>query len=114
YSSPTGLVGCLDAKTGNAIWSVNVREKFQGKGFGFGYAITPTVEDDRVILPVGGPDASLVALHADDGRTLWQTGSDPASYCPVLPITFQGRRCVVGYLQTAFILVESATGKLPH
>src|SRR5438093_9753740 len=114
FSSPTGLVGCLDAGTGKAIWSINVREKFQGKGFDFGYSITPTVEDDRVILPVGGPDASLVALHAGNGRTLWQTGSDPASFCPALPITFQGRRCVVDYLQNAFVLVECATGKLLH
>lgn len=114
YVSPTGLVGCMDAKTGAAVWSLNVREKFQGKGFGFGYAPTPLVEDERVILPVGGPSASLVALHAEDGRVLWATGSDPASYCPALPITFQGRRCVAAYLQNSLVVVELATGKLLH
>ena len=67
-----------------------------------------------MIVPVGGPDASLVALHVDDGRTLWTAGSDPASYCPALPITFQGRRCIVGYLQNSLILVDAATGKLLH
>src|SRR5205085_11987181 len=51
---------------------------------------------------------------ADDGRTLWATGSDPASYCPALPIVFQGRRCVVGYLQNALVLVDCADGKLLH
>lgn len=114
YASPTGLVGCLDARTGTSIWSLNVREKFQGKGLDFGFAATPLVEEDRVILPVGGENASLVALRADDGRTLWATGSDPASYCPAFPIDFEGRRCVVGYLQNAFVLVDSATGKELH
>src|SRR5262245_33802171 len=114
YSSPTGLVGCLDAATGAPVWSLNVIEKFQGKGTGFGYAATPLVEDDRVILPVGGPSAGLVALHADDGRTLWTAGSDPASYCPAFPLTLGGRRCVAGYLQNSLLLVEAASGKVLH
>ena len=29
-----------------------------------------------------------------------------------MPITFRGRRLVVGYLENSFILVEAATGKL--
>jgi hypothetical protein len=96
------------------LWSLNVLEKFHGDGFDFGYAATPLVEDDRVILPVGRPSAALVALHADDGRTVWTAGSDPASYCPALPITFEGRRCVVGYLRNALVLVDLAGGKLLH
>ena len=112
YSSPTGLVGCMDAASGATVWSLNVREKFNGKGYGFGYAATPLVEDERVILPAGGPSASLVALDAADGHALWAAGSDPASYCGALPITFQGRRCVVGYLENALVVVEAATGKM--
>jgi outer membrane protein assembly factor BamB len=114
FASPSGLVGCMDARTGANLWSLNVRDKFDGKGYGFGCAATLLVEDERVILPVGGPRASLVALHVDDGRTLWATGSDPASYCPALPITLQGRRCVVGYLENALVVLESSTGKLLH
>ena len=114
YASTTGKVGCVDANTGAELWSLSVKERFQGKGWGFGYSATPLVEDDKVILPVGGPNASLVALHVEDGRTVWQTGNDPASYCPAMPITFQGRRCVVGYLQNALILVDLASGALLH
>src|ERR1019366_7144181 len=112
FASTNGLVGCVDAKTGAEQWSINVLTKFKGKGCGFGYAATPLVEDDKVIVPVGGPDASLVALHVDDGRTVWAVGSDPASYCPAMPITFRGRRLVIGYLQNGMILVELATGQL--
>ncbi len=112
YASTSGLIGCVDADKGAPIWSLNVKEKFAGKGFGFGYAATPLVLDDKVIVPVGGPDASLVALHVDDGRVMWSVGSDRASYCPAFPITFAGRRCVVGYLENALIIVELATGKL--
>ena len=111
YCSPGGLVGCMDAETGKSLWSLNVREKFQGKGCEFGYAATPLVEGELMIVPVGGPSSSVVALHVDDGRLVWATGSDPASYCPALPITVRERRCVVGYLQNSLVLIELATGK---
>jgi outer membrane protein assembly factor BamB len=114
FASPTGVVGCADADTGRLRWSLNVRDAFQGKGSDFGYAATPLVEDERVVLPVGGATAGLVALHADDGRTLWTAGVDPASYCPALPITFRGRRLVVGYLQNNMVLVDMATGAVVH
>ena len=56
------------------------------------------------------PGSSLCIV--DDGRTVWAAGSDPASYCPALAITFGDKRCVVGYMQNAMILVDLATGKL--
>jgi outer membrane protein assembly factor BamB len=113
-SSPAGIVACFDADTGASLWSLNVREKFSGRGCEFGYAITPLIEQGKVIVPVGGPNASLVALSVSDGRTLWTSGNDPASYCPAFPITLSGRRCIVGYLQNSWILVEAETGKQLH
>lgn len=91
----------MDAVTGATVWSHHVREKFKGKGFEFGYAATPLVEDDKVLVPVGGPNAGLVALHVDDGRTVWAVDSDAANYCPAMAFDFQGRRCVIGYLQNS-------------
>ena len=44
-----------------------------------------------MILPVGGPAASMVALDADSGATVWASGKAPASYCSAMPITFRGR-----------------------
>src|SRR5262249_532540 len=46
YSCPAGAVGCLDARTGASLWSLNVRDRFSGRGWEFGYAATPLVEDD--------------------------------------------------------------------
>jgi hypothetical protein len=106
------LVGCVDAATGAIVWTVNVQEKFRGDGYGFGFAATPLVRDGKVIVPVGGPKAGLVALHADDGRTVWTAADDPASYCGALPIRFHGREYIVGYLQNALVIVDAATGKV--
>ncbi len=112
FAAPSGLIGCLDAATGDEIWSVNVLEKYDGKGVGFGYACSPTVIDGLVLLPVGGENASLVALNEKTGREVWASGSDPASYTPVLPIESTGRKLLVGYLQNSLLVADRSDGSL--
>ena len=99
-------------RTANWCGRSTSKEKFGGKGFEFGYAATPLVEDARVILPVGGPKAGLAALDTKDGSTVWTAGSDSASYCPAFPIMFNKRRCVVGYMQNSLLLVDMSNGKV--
>ncbi len=110
FADPYGLVGCLDAVDGTLLWQINVNEEFDGSGTGFGYACSPLVEEGKVILPVGGEGASVVALDADDGSTVWASGDEPASYCSALPFEFRGRRCVVAFLQNALALFDLETG----
>jgi outer membrane protein assembly factor BamB len=112
FAAPNGLIGCLDAADGHPLWSLNVLQKFDGRGAGFGYACSPLVEDGKVILPVGGPAASLVALDAGTGAIRWASGGAPASYCSAMPITFQGRRQVVVFLQNTLAGFDLQTGRL--
>ncbi len=112
YATPTGNVGCVDAASGHTHWTVNVRERFgSSRGTQFGYASTPTVEDGRVYLPVGGANSAMVALSVEDGRTFWAAGDEPASYCPAYPITLDGRRCIVGFLENSLMLFDAKSGE---
>ena len=124
FTSPSGLIGCLNAESGNLVWSVELEETFRVKVPGFGYACSPIVLGEKIILPVGAGDASLVALDKRNGSIKWKTVSPPsinqssksqtsesqASYCSVYPISFQGRPCVVCYLQNALVCHDSETG----
>jgi len=111
FAGPYGRVGCLRASDGHPIWEVNVIKKFDGQGADFGYSCSPLVEQGMVIVPVGGEDASVVALDADSGATVWAAGDGPASYCGALPIRFQGRRYVVALLKNVVALHELDTGR---
>lgn len=111
FAAPNGTIGCLDAQTGELLWSSNPVREFAGKGIDFGYACSPTVTDGKVILPVGGAGASLVALDAATGAVVWRSGDDAASYTPAYPIEFRGRKCVLGYLQNALVCHDLATGE---
>jgi len=111
FAAPSGLVGCLDW-SGNLVWSVETRVKFRGRGADFGYSCSPTIVDGLVLLPVGGPGAALVALDARDGSTKWQSGDDSASYTPALPISLNGRKLVIAYLENALACFDQHDGRL--
>ncbi len=113
FASPAGLIGCLDEKTGDELWTRNVVEEFNGDGgTGFGYSCSPIVVDELVLLPVGGPGASLVALDLQTGKTVWQAGDEPGSYSPAMPIRRGERELVVGYLENALVIHDLRTGEL--
>ena len=64
------------------------------------------IEAEKLILPVGGERASVVALDISNGDTVWTSGHEPASYSSAFPITWNGRRCVVTFLQNALALFD--------
>ena len=70
YAAPDGLVGCLRAADGRQLWEVNINRHFDGRGSEFGYACSPLVEDGKVVLPIGGRSAAVVALDAGSGQTV--------------------------------------------
>jgi outer membrane protein assembly factor BamB len=110
YATPTGIVGAVEATTGNSIWTQNVRATFGSQGTEFGFAASPLIEDDLLYLPVGGQGASMVALHVQDGSTAWQNGDDSASYCPAYPITLNSRRLIVGFMRNCLVIHDAKTG----
>ena len=111
YADCYGQAGCLDARNGKTLWTVNLTEKFKGEGPGFGYACSPLVDDEKVILPVGGRGASVVACSTRDGSVVWKSGDDAASYSSTLSIQVQGHRQVVSFLQHALVAQDPLTGQ---
>lgn len=112
FTSPSGIVGCLDSKSGDLLWSVDLYAKFSSKPPGFGYACSPIIVGKRIVLPVGGRGASIVALNKADGSIAWQAGDDDASYASVLPIHFRGRALILGYMQNALVCHDATSGEL--
>lgn len=110
FVTPEAVLGCLSLKTGDLVWEVDMQSMFSGKGTEFGYSASPLVFNGRVIVPVGGEAASIVAFDADSGDVVWKSGSEPASYCTVMPIVVQGRPLLVSYLQNHITIVDADTG----
>ena len=74
-------------------------------------AASPLVTRGKVIVPVGGVDASLVAVDANTGSVVWKCGEFPASYATPLPVRLGDRRLVVAPLENSLLCADADTGE---
>jgi outer membrane protein assembly factor BamB len=112
YTTPDGAVSCLASDSGDLLWTVPVQRQLRGRGTEFGYAASPLVWKGRVVVPVGGVDAAVVALDAATGDIVWKAGNDAASYCSVLPITLEKKPLFVALLQTSILILDPEQGQI--
>ncbi|MGV3661166.1 MAG: PQQ-binding-like beta-propeller repeat protein [Prosthecobacter sp.] len=92
----TGVAVCLHADTGKAVWQVDTVAKFGAKIPTWGFAASPVLDGDRVLLHVGADkNGSVIALDKNTGVEVWRGGPDPAGYCTPEIITHAGTRQLI-------------------
>jgi outer membrane protein assembly factor BamB len=120
HESPLGQVVCLDAKTGDKVWSLNILEKFASKNITWALAESLLVDGDHLICCPGGPNTAVVALDKKTGRTVWKSPStgDLAGYSSPILAEYKGLRMILRMTSRAVIAVNADTGDLlwrfPH
>jgi glycosyltransferase involved in cell wall biosynthesis len=73
--SYTGELYCLEAKTDEVKWAKDIQREFNGKPAGWGYAGSPLVVDDMLIVETGAKEGSLIALNKESGSLIWKSGN---------------------------------------
>lgn len=84
---------CLDAASGKVIWSKEFKKDFSGVTPKWGYAGSPLIEKDWVLVEVGGKGASVVAFKKATGEVVWKNGDDRAGYASLIGFDLGGQRC---------------------
>ena len=83
-----GLLNCLDARTGQSFWQVDVVKLTDSNIPEWGLSASPLVVGDRVFIHTGKPkDRGLVALDAATGKELWSIASGAHSYSSAQLVT---------------------------
>ena len=93
----TGVVVCLDATTGKVMWEVNTVETCGAKVPTWGFAASPVIDGDRVLLHVGAKEGSVIALNKSSGKEVWRGGPDRAGYCTPEIISHAGARQLIAW-----------------
>jgi outer membrane protein assembly factor BamB len=109
----TGIVNCIDARTGNQIWSHDTAEEFGVPVTTWGKSGSPLVVDDMVVISVGAlpegeaasaagspatkfkPDCSLVAYDVETGDIRWAAGTRAAAYSSPIVADLAGERQII-------------------
>lgn len=109
----TGIVNCLDARTGNKIWSHDTAAEFGVPVTTWGKSGSPLVVDDMVLVSVGAAadgaagssadrktrfdpaNCSLVAFDIDTGDVRWAAGKRSAAYSSPIVAELAGERQII-------------------
>lgn len=111
-----GAAGRLTAvrlSDGTTAWSRPAGEELHAdKGF-FGFASSPLVWSNRVVVQLGGrPGAGIVAFDVADGRTAWKATDDEAGYASPVLAEIGGRTRMVAFNRAGVTVLEPADGRV--
>ena len=91
----------FDPATGAVLWSRHLIEDFDAPPLLIrsmvkpGYGGSPLAYKDTIIIQVGGPGQSVMALRQRDGTVVWKSGSFMVSHSPARLISVDGSLHVV-------------------
>jgi outer membrane protein assembly factor BamB len=112
--SGQGMIACLDAATGEFIWSLDGYSKFEGYHTMWGVCESPLIVGNRLIYTPGGDQTTMVALDKETGETVWMSESlkDSTGYVSPLLINHNGREIITTILANYFIGVDAGNGEI--
>jgi outer membrane protein assembly factor BamB len=92
----TGILNCFDLPSGKLNWTRNVAKENDAPLPDWGFASSPLVVDDKVVLGIGGSgNRSMVAYSANDGQPVWADGEGGADYSSPVCLTLCGTPQIV-------------------
>ena len=96
----TGILNCLDARTGAVIWGKDVLEEAGQSVPMWAKSCSPLVVDGKVIVTLGSEaKENLAAYEVATGKLVWRSGDYSSSYTSPVVATLAGKRQVVAFQQ---------------
>jgi outer membrane protein assembly factor BamB len=89
----TGILNCLNPKTGKKFWSANILADANTVNLTWGIASSPVAFDGKILVNPGSDDDEQTAVAAYDwetGKKLWSGGENPAAYSTPVVATLDG------------------------
>ncbi|GAA4428231.1 PQQ-binding-like beta-propeller repeat protein [Bremerella cremea] len=108
-----GDLACLKAKSGEVVWSKNVRTEYGGEPGIWAYSESPLVDGDKVIVTPGGETAGIVAVDKKTGNTIWKAETPKmgaAGYASVQKATIDGVEQYIAFMGNGVAGVNAKDG----
>jgi outer membrane protein assembly factor BamB len=108
-----GDLTCLDAKSGQKVWSKNLPKEYKAEVPFWGYSGHPLVDGNRLYVLAGGKGTIAVALDKDNGQELWHALSDAEiGYSPPTLIKAGGVDQLLVWHTKAINALDPKTGQV--
>lgn len=107
-----GRLSAVRARDGEKIWSHHLESDFGARIPSIGYASTPLVEGDHLLVEVGADGGAFVAFDKRTGELVWSSQSDEAAYASPIALTSRGRRQIVFFSASGLFALAPEDGSL--
>ena len=108
----TGILNCLDARTGKVIWGKNILKEAGHSVPTWAKSCSPLVVDGKVVVTLGSEaEKNLAAFDIESGDLVWRAGDYPSSYASPVVATLAGKRQIVAIQQKAVGGYDVASGE---
>lgn len=108
----TGKLHCLDQKTGKPLWAHDVFAEYGAKVPGFGFASSPLIYKNSLILPVGGPGVGVIAFDLGTGEVQWKKHDFAGTHSSPLLIRLGDRDEMILLAGKEVVGMDPATGEI--
>jgi outer membrane protein assembly factor BamB len=109
-----GEMVCVQADTGKEIWRKDYTKDFGGTRPDWGYAESPLIDGDKVVVTPGGKQGAVVALDKKTGAVRWQSKefTDAAHYSSLIVAEPGGGRQYIVLTPSSVAGISATDGKL--
>jgi outer membrane protein assembly factor BamB len=115
----SGDLVCLDAKTGDNRFNINLEKDLGGKNPGWKYSESPLIDGDKLLCTPGGRDDVMAALDKKNGKVIWKCsmpdigpkGNDEAGYSSIVVTDAGGVRQYVQLTNKGLVGVAANDGR---
>ena len=90
-----GLLLAADAETGSPVWECDLVEVFEARLPTYGYASSPMITGEKLLVETAGGDAAYTAFDRRTGDILWVAHEDSPAYSSPIEITLHGVEQIV-------------------
>jgi outer membrane protein assembly factor BamB len=118
-TSAFGPVRCVKLSDGETVWERDLHTEYSPQVEPpWGLCGSPLIVDGKLIVSPGAKEASIVALDAKTGATVWKSPGGPSAYGSFMSGRFGGRLQAVGHDADSLGGWDVQTGarlwRLPH
>ncbi|MGL4593224.1 MAG: PQQ-binding-like beta-propeller repeat protein [Thermoguttaceae bacterium] len=104
---------CVNSKDGKEVWGGDVVNDLGGKWMNnWGFSASPILDDNMILLPVGGAGGTLVAFQKN-GKRAWRSSgvTDDAPYSSIVPAEFFGVKQYLLFTGSGIYGIDAKNGK---
>jgi outer membrane protein assembly factor BamB len=113
-ASGFGDLACVDASSGEIIWSYNASEIHKGTYGNWGIAESLLIDGDKIYFSPGGPETMTIALNKANGNLIWKSASldDKPGYVSPILVEYAGKKMIVNVSLGHVFAVDASNGEI--